>query len=124
MLTLLIAVNDTQDIIAKRQAGVVQYPFLTYGTFSTNLTSEYRYGIPFSVKMGGVVMDIDRILHTKVEVNNDREKLTAYNLARGPSYSLNENLVLEQLFDDPKTTEKEAQGISAVKALQIASSQG
>lgn len=31
MLTLLIAVNDTQDIIAKRQAGVVQYPFLTYG---------------------------------------------------------------------------------------------
>lgn len=124
MLTLLIAVNDTQDIIAKRQAGVVQYPFLTYGTFSTNLTPEYRYGIPFSVKMGGVVMDIDRILHTKVEVNNDREKLTAYNLARGPSYSLNENLVLEQLFDDPKTTEKEVEGVSAVKALQIAQQQG
>ena len=35
-------------------------------------------------------MDIDKILHTKVEVNNDREKLTAYNLSRGPSCSLND----------------------------------
>ena len=69
-------------------------------------------------------MDIDRILHTKVEVNNDREKLTAYNLARGPSYSLNENLVPEQLFDDPKTTEKKVEGVSAVKAIQIAQEQG
>ncbi|WP_227430324.1 hypothetical protein [Psychrobacter sp. I-STPA6b] len=118
------AVNDTQDIIAQKQAGIVQYPYLTYGTFSTNLTPEYRYGIPLSVKMGGVVMDIDKILHTKVEVNNDREKLTAYNLARGPSYSLNENLVPEQLFDNPDTPEKEADGVSAVKALSIAAQQG
>ncbi|WP_201599169.1 hypothetical protein [Psychrobacter vallis] len=69
-------------------------------------------------------MDIDRILHTKVEVNNDREKLTAYNLSRGPSYSLNENLVPEQLFDDPKTEAKEADGISATKALSLAAQQG
>jgi hypothetical protein len=118
------AVNDTQDIIAQKQAGVVQYPFLTYGTFSTNLTPEYRYGLPLAVKMGGVVMDIDKILHTKVEINNDREKLTAYNLSRGPSYSLNENLVPEQLFDNPDTPEKEADGISATKALSLAAQQG
>ena len=80
---------------------MVQYPFLTYGTFSTNLTPEYRYGIPFSVKMGGVVMDIDRILHTKVEVNNDREKLTAYNLSRGPSYSLNDERGYNKGLGDP-----------------------
>lgn len=69
-------------------------------------------------------MDIDKILHTKVEVNNDREKLTAYNLSRGPSYSLNENLVPEQLFDNPDTPEKEADGISATKALSLAAQQG
>ena len=69
-------------------------------------------------------MDINRILHTKVEVNNDRENLTAYNLSRGPSYSLNENLVPEQLFDDPNTVEKEVEGVSAVKAIQIAASEG
>ena len=118
------AVNDAQDIVAQKQAGIVQYPFLTYGTFSTNLTPEYRYGLPFAVKMGGVVMDIDKILHTKVEINNDREKLTAYNFSRGPSYSLNENLVPEQLFDNPDTPEKEADGISATKALSLAAQQG
>lgn len=69
-------------------------------------------------------MDIDKILHTKIKVNNDREKLTAYNLSRGPSYSLNENLVPEQLFDNPDTTEKEADGISATKALSLAAQQG
>lgn len=35
-----------------------------------------------------------------------------------------EYLVPEQLFDDPKTTEKEVKGVSAVKALQIAQQQG
>ena len=100
---------------------MVQYPFLTYGTFSTNLTSEYRYGLALAVKMGSVVMDIDNILHIKVEVSNDREKLTAYNLSRGPSYTLNENLVPKQLFDNPNTSEKETDGISAVKALSLAS---
>ncbi|WP_201634574.1 hypothetical protein [Psychrobacter immobilis] len=69
-------------------------------------------------------MDIDKILHTKVEVNNDREKLTAYNFSRGPSYSLNENLVPEQLFDNPDTSQKEADGISATKALSLAAQQG
>lgn len=118
------AINDTEDIIAQNQAGIVQYPYLTYGTFSTNLTPITRYGLPLAVKMGGVVMDIDKILHTKVEVNNDREKLTAYNLSRGPSYSLNENLVPEQLFDNPETQEKEADGISATKALSLAAQQG
>ncbi len=68
-------------------------------------------------------MDIDKILHTKVEINNDREKLTAYNFSRGPTYSLNENLVPEQLFDNPNTPEKEADGISAKKVLSFAAQQ-
>ena len=41
-----------------------------------------------------------------------------------PSYSLNENLVPEQLFDNPDTPEKEADGVSATKALSLAAQQG
>ena len=41
-----------------------------------------------------------------------------------PSYSLNENLVPEQLFDNPDTPEKEADGISATKALSFVAQQG
>ena len=39
-------------------------------------------------------------------------------------FAINWVLVPEQLFDDPKTTEKEVKGVSAVKALQIAQQQG
>lgn len=56
--------------------------------------------------------------------DNSTEELRGFILSQGPRESANEHLVPEQLFDDPKTTEKEAQGISAVKALQIAAQQG
>ena len=97
---------------------------MSFGTFGTGLSTQYRYGIAMSTKPKGVIMDIDRILKQTVDKDNKAEKVTAYNRATGPSMSLNENLIPEQLFDDPKTTEKEAQGISAVKALQIAAQQG
>lgn len=48
-------------------------------------------------------MGIDKILYIKVEVNNDRKKLTVYNLSIGLNYSLDENLVPEQLFDNLET---------------------
>ena len=97
---------------------------MSIGTFGTGLSTQYRFGLALSTKPKGVIMDIDRILKQTVDKDNVRAKVTAYNLATGPSMSLNENLIPEQLFDDPKTTEKEAQGISAVKALQIAAQQG
>ena len=118
------AVLQAQDVIAQKQAGIITNPYMSFGTFWTGLSTQYRYGIAMSTKPKGVIMDIDRILKQTVDKDNKAEKVTAYNRATGPSMSLNENLVPEQLFDDPKTTEKEAQGISAVKALQIASSQG
>lgn len=118
------AVLQAQDVIAQKQAGIITNPYMSFGTFGTGLSTQYRYGIAMSTKPKGVIMDIDRILKQTVDKDNKAEKVTAYNRATGPSMSLNENLVPEQLFDDPKTTEKEAEGISAVKALQIAAQQG
>lgn len=118
------AVLQAQDVIAQKQAGIITNPYMSFGTFGTGLSTQYRYGIAMSTKPKGVIMDIDRILKQTVDKDNVRAKVTAYNRATGPSMSLNENLVPEQLFDDPKTTEKEAEGISAVKALQIAAQQG
>ncbi|WP_019520166.1 transglutaminase-like domain-containing protein, partial [Faucicola boevrei] len=118
------AVLQAQDVIAQKQAGIITNPYMSIGTFGTGLSTQYRYGIAINTKPKGVIMDIDRILKQTVDKDNVRAKVTAYNRATGPSMSLNENLIPEQLFDDPNTTEKEAQGISAVKALQIASSQG
>ena len=118
------AVLQAQDVIAQKQAGIITNPYMSIGTFGTGLSTQYRFGLALSTKPKGVIMDIDRILKQTVDKDNIRAKVTAYNRATGPSMSLNENLIPEQLFDDPNTKEKEAQGISAVKALQIASSQG
>ncbi|WP_410472865.1 hypothetical protein ACGTJS_03845 [Faucicola mancuniensis] len=118
------AVLQAQDVIAQKQAGIITNPYMSIGTFGTGLSTQYRFGLAINTKPKGVIMDIDRILKQTVDKDNVRANVTAYNRATGPSMSLNENLIPEQLFDDPKTTEKEAQGISAVKALQIASSQG
>ncbi len=118
------AVLQAQDVIAQKQAGIITNPYMSFGTFGTGLSTQYRFGLALSTKPKGVIMDIDRILKQTVDKDNKAEKVTAYNRATGPSMSLNENLIPEQLFDDPKTPEKEAQGISAVKALQIAAQQG
>lgn len=118
------AVLQAQDVIAQKQAGIITNPYMSIGTFGTGLSTQYRFGLALSTKPKGVIMDIDRILKQTVDKDNIRANVTAYNRATGPSMSLNENLIPEQLFDDPNTKEKEAQGISAVKALQIASSQG
>ncbi|ELA09183.1 hypothetical protein MOMA_02210 [Moraxella macacae 0408225] len=77
-----------------------------------------------SAKPKEVIMDIDRILKQTVDKDNKVNNVTAFNRSTGIRESLNENLIPEQLFDDPNTKQKEAQGISAVKALQIAQEQG
>lgn len=69
-------------------------------------------------------MDIDQILFQAVSKDNSTEELKGFILSQGPRESANEHLVPEQLFDDPKTAEKEVEGVSAVKAIQIAQQQG
>ena len=70
------------------------------------------------------MMDIDQLRRTAVNTDNDLNQIIAFNTAQGPRQSANEHLIPEALFDDPATTEKEAEAISAVKALQIAQQQG
>lgn len=86
---------------------------MSYGTFHT-----------FDGTFEQMQINIDRLMHTSVDKDNGKTKLAAFHAFQGSRQSANEHLVPEQLFDDPKTTEKEVEGISAVKALQIAAQQG
>ncbi len=74
--------------------------------------------------MAGLQMDIDSMRRAAVSKDNSLEQLRGFILAQGPRQSANEHLVPEALFDDPSTTAKEVQGVSAVKALKIAMQQG
>lgn len=97
---------------------------MSYGTFHTFIKPNIRYGISFGGRFVGMQMDIDRLLRAGVAKDNILQTLANFNQAQGPRQSANEHLVPEQLFDDPNTEEKEVEGVSAVKAIQLATQQG
>jgi len=115
------ALNNVQDDIAARQANMVSYKAPSYGLFKTNVAPLYWFGIPRNVKMDGLVMDVDHITHLLAHKNNDTQQWINYNRASGARLSAMEHLVPEQMFS---TEDSPANGISAVKALQLAAAEG
>lgn len=116
--------NDAQDEIQEGPSGIINSSFMSFGTFSTSLQGVYSWGVLRTAKFAGMVMDIDRIGATIVDKDNKPSNVLAFTQQQGPRQSLNENQVPEMFFNDPNSTQKNVEGVSAVKALQIASSQG
>jgi hypothetical protein len=115
------ALNNVQDQIAQTQANSVGYRTPSYGLFKTSLTPEYWYGIPRNVKADGLGMDVDRFINQRVDKGNNQDNWLAFNRAQGARMSAMEHLVPEQMFS---TEDAHANGISAVKAIQLAAAQG
>jgi len=121
LLFSYFALNNIQDEVAAQQAGIVNYRAPSYGKFSTSLSTSYFYGTPRNVSIAGMVMDVDRVFNINVDKDNDAQKRLNYSQMVGGRYSAMEHLVPEQMFS---TEGAPAQGISAVKAIALASSQG
>jgi hypothetical protein len=115
------AQNDVQDLMAARAAGTVTYRQPSFGTFSSTLDTQFSWGVPRSVSSAGVTMDIDRLSGMLIDKNGDDRRKIAFQLSAGQRMSANEHLIPEQLFS---TESQPAEGVSAVKALQLASAQG
>jgi len=115
------AMNNIQDDVTAQQVGVVNYRAPSYGKFSTSLSTSYFYGTPRNVTKSGLVMDVDRVFNINVDKDNDKQKRLNYSQLVGNRYSAMEHLVPEQMFS---TDDAPAQGISAVKAISIANTQG
>lgn len=118
------SLNNAQDEVQERQSKVIKNSFMSFGTFSTSLQGIYSWGVLRTAKFAGMVMDIDRIGATIVDKDNRQTNLLAFIQQQGARQSLNENLVPEQFFNDPNSTQKNVKGISAVKALKLANEQG
>jgi hypothetical protein len=116
-----MALNNLQDSILSKSAGMISYRAPNYGHFKTKVTPQYWYGVPRNVELGGLTMDVDLMMNYQVEESNDYEKFLTYNQAQGARMSAMEHLVPEQMFS---TEDNPAHGISAVKALQIAGAEG
>lgn len=97
---------------------------MSFGTFSTNIQGIYSWGVLRNAKFGGMMMDIDRLGATCVDKDNKQSNVLAFTQQQGPRQSLNENQVPEMIFNDPNSTQKNVEGVSAVKILKLASHQG
>jgi hypothetical protein len=120
-ILLYFGVNDLLSEASARESNVVFYRQPSYGTFSTALQLEYFFGIPRNVTFPGVEVDVDRVSANTETKNNCWEDWVTFNRISGMRLSAYEHLVPEEIF---KTNDLNPQGISAVKALATAASQG
>src|SRR5690606_23760387 len=113
--------NDNQDEVQSRAAGVVSYRLPSFGMFTTSLQTNYWYGIPRNVSFAGLTMDVDHLAVQAAEKNNDKQRLVDFMRAIGIRASAMEHLVPELMYSTPETP---VHGMSAVKAIAVASTEG
>lgn len=84
--------------------------------FGIAVQPAYLYGIPKSVDVAGLYIDVDRDMHLPIPVDGNTTKIKEYNLLIGSNSSYFEHEIIEDIYS--------TEAISAVKALQLANSQG
>jgi transglutaminase-like putative cysteine protease len=115
------ALNDLQDQLAAQTSNILTYRLPSYGTFSTNLQTQYWFGLPRNVSFSGLSMDIDHMKQHRVSKKNNKNESIAFSQNIGSRMSAMEHMVPEQMFSTP---EHKVQSISAIKALLLATQQG
>lgn len=118
------SLNEIQSKIQGKQFGVITNSMMSFGTFATSVQGIYSWGILRSGKLDGMFMDIDHNSTIQIDISNNNKNRLEFIEQQGVRLSANEHLVPETFFNNPNSTQKNVDGISAVKALQIASSQG
>jgi len=91
------------------------------GIFGYEPKIDYLFGLPRSISSGGIHLDIETTRVVRA-LDNDQQKTIDFAIQTGSIGSALEHQVPEQMFNtDPANP---TQGISTVKALQLANQQG
>lgn len=93
-------------------------PF-AYGTFGYEPNVQRLFGFPRAITPGGISVNV-RLARVIESLDGDAAKRLPLNLQTGMVSSILESAVPEQMFNDPQNP---VNGVSAVKALQIAAAQ-
>ena len=109
--------------LAQRQAKIVDNPGLSFGFFHAQAVPRKQYGVVTAVRFPGMLMDVGHIRRLSYSHNNQQADWVNYNRLRGQHSSAMEHAIPEQFFSDPSSATK-PEGVSAVKALAVAASQG
>lgn len=108
-------------LVSAKTMGVVAITLPSETIFSSELKVTTFFGSPLRASSGGLAMDADRLMSLVKALDGDKEKPKQFMLSSGINSSTLEHSVPEQMFSTPGNP---AQGISALKALQIANEQG
>jgi transglutaminase-like putative cysteine protease len=109
--------------IAQRQAKTVDIPGLSYGYFYANTEVAERWGVIHSISFPGMLMDVGHVRLIDVAADNNQQSWVNYNRLKGQHMSAMEHAIPETFFDDPNDSVT-LEGVSAVRALAVAASQG
>ena len=118
-------------------AGMVDREGLSYGLFHATVQPIKLFGFVLTgVKMPGVLMDVGHLRSIRWAKNGDRNAWIAYNRMRGQAASTLEHVTPERFFVDASTCNLPeasnpdplkapcAEGMSAIKAIGVATAQG
>jgi len=122
VLWYFAAINVASSLSA-RTSNVITQRMPSFGNFGITAQTLFSFGVPKSVRFPGLQMDIDRVAGNDYAKDANPSTLASFRNAVGSEYSALEHAVPEQLFTDPNSPSR-AQGVSAVKALALAASQG
>jgi len=115
------ATSQASTELSQGESGMVVYRKPSFGKFETSAKMQYWFGIPRNISFPGLVMDIDR--YVSIVVAKENSSTVGYMKQSGLRLSANEHLIPEKLFTNQLDPNR-PQGVSAVKALALASRQG
>ena len=130
------AATESHNRLSQNQANMIENQGLSYGLFHAIAQPVYSWGVIRKVTFPGVNMDIGHVRPIGYSKDNDPTSWIAYNKLRGQYMSALEHAIPERFFNDPTKCNAEGtttpvlglpvcpQGISAVKAIGLAASQG
>jgi len=127
ILGYFLQVDFNDHIVARSDASVVSYRLPSVGRVFAVVQPHYFFGLTRNVSFPGVVMDVNYLRYGTESKDADKIKLSSFMRKIGNGSSVFEHLVIEAIFrisNLPVNDPNQPQGVSAVKALALAASQG
>jgi hypothetical protein len=118
---MYLAELDVMDHIQSRGMNLRSVRIPSETVFKTSLAVQESFGVPTSASATGLAMDADRLLSVDKAMDGDAGLKVRFLQSSGMNSSALEHSVPEQLWSTPGSP---AEGVSAVKAIQLAMEQG
>ncbi|MDH4164546.1 MAG: hypothetical protein OEW15_17930 [Nitrospirota bacterium] len=115
------AALDASDEVVSKKIGVIRYRALSVGMFSVTLYTQNLFGQPMLASANGLMMDVDHLMQIVFGKDSSMDRVKQYMLTSGSMSSALEHIVPENMLS---TMNSQVQGVSTIKALSIANSEG